>query len=332
MTIQIEQTDMQSVDQLTGKNQLLLTMIPNATPWVKANLANKSNTLSFASEDELIEQLGIGLSGTSIVSLPGANLTLEIKKLMELSVENTLALLSNESSTNTSTSTEISRRYHLISNDKLNKVKQFFDEHKLAVPVGWNMGLNDTIECYQSLTYVDNVLKQKTNIRTAAAQWALMRAQTLAEFGHYYCLYLHFYKYTDGDQSKIDALITLLINVVLNNLDCPLVTYELDPLNLQSAIAQWNKSGCNLGFSSLTSGLLCVGMNINLKDLDRISEEATIYLQQLQPLLSEKMATDSYVNQAGLCRHYIYSLPQRTMMLNVNNIGCLSLYSDLPAG
>ena len=333
MTIQIEQSDMQSVEQLTGTNQLLLTMLPNATSWVKANLANKSHILPFSSEDELIEQLGIGLSGTSIIALPGSNLTLEIKKLMEMSIEDILMLLADETSAQTSAATlaEIAMRYHLITNDELSIVEQFLQDNAITVPVGWWTGLQDTIECYQSLVYAEKTLKQKSHVRVDAINWGLTRAQTLAELARYYCLYLHLHKHTQGDLAQINALVEQLVNVVLSNLDCPLMAYELDPANLQQAIIQRYESGSNLGFSCLTSGLLCVARNINLTNADRINEEATIYFKQLQQLLSEQLSTDNYVSQAGACRHYIYSLPMRTIMLNVNHIGCLSLYSDIPS-
>jgi hypothetical protein len=333
MTIQIEQTDMQSVEQLTGKNQLLVNMIPNASSWVNANLANKNNTLFFSAEDELIEQLGIGISGTSIIELKNLNLTLEIKKLMEMSIEDIQLLCADEAATQRfeSAFAEIAMRYHLVTNVELSIVGQFLQNNALTVPAGWEMGLKDIIECYHSLTYVDKTLKQKSHVRADAITWGLTRAQTLAELARYYCLYLYLHKHSQGDLVQINALVEQLTAAVLDNLNCPLVTHELEPANLQHAIVQWYELGNNLGFSCLTSGLLCVARNINLTNADRISEEATIYLQQLQQRLCKDLSTDTYVNQAGACRHYIYSLPQRTMMLNVNPVGCLSLYSDIPS-
>jgi hypothetical protein len=333
MTIQIEQTEMQSVEQLTGKNQLLLTMIPNASSWVKANLANKNNILSFSAEDELIEQLGIGISGTSIIELQGSNLTLEIKKLMEMSIEDIQLLCADEAATQKfeSAFAEIVMRYHLMTNGELSIVGKFLQDNAVTAPVGWEMGLKDTIECYQSLIYVEKTLKQKSHVRADAITWGLTRAQTLAELVSYYCLYLHLHKHTQGDLAQINALAEQLTAAVLDNLNCPLVTHELEPANLQHAIVQWYELGNSLGFSCLTAGLLCVARNINLTNADRISEEVTTYLKQLQQLLSEQLSTDTYVNQAGACRHYIYSLPQRTMMLNMNQVGCLSLYSDIPS-
>jgi hypothetical protein len=332
MTIQIEQTEMQSVEQLTGKNQLLLTMIPNASSWIKANLANKNNTLSFLAEDELIEQVGIGISGTSIIELQGSNLTLEIKKLMEMSIEDIQLFRADEASTQRfeSAFAEIALRYHLVTNDELSIVGQFLQDNALTAPVGWDMGLKDTIECYHSLTYVEKTLKQKSHVRADAFTWGLARGQTMAELVSYYCLYLYLHKYTQGDVIQINALVEQLTAAVLDNLNCPLVTHEVDPANLQHAIVQWYELGNSLGFSCLSSGLLCVARNINLTNADRINEEATTYLKQLQQLLCEQLCTDNYVNQAGGCRHYVYSLPQRTIMLNVNHIGCLSLYSDIP--
>ncbi|MFW7523437.1 hypothetical protein ACODM8_04740 [Vibrio ostreicida] len=334
MAIQIEDTLMQSTTQLTTKNQLLLNLIPNASPWINWNITNQSSIVSFNSEDELIEQLGVGLAGTSVIDLPHANLTVDIRKLIELSSEDTLSLISNIDTHNAvgRSISNIIKQYHLLTNDELNMVNQFFNQNHLTIPLGWGTGLGETIQCYQSLDYSELALKNKSSLKTDATQWALLRAQTLAEFGCYYCLYLHIRKHLNGKPTDVDGYVNQLVDVVLENLDCPLVSNELDPSGLKNTIIAWNKSGNNLGFSSLASGLLCIGMNIDFKHVNQLKEQAKGYLQQLQNQLCEHLPSESYINQAGQCRHYFYTLPDREIVVNVNEIGCVSLYSDLPIG
>lgn len=338
MTIKIEGTEMQSVDQLTGRNQLIVSMIPNALPWIQSNISRKSNTLVFANEDELIGQIGLGLSATSVIELAGAGLTLDAKKFIDFSTEDVIALTIDEKDADNQSAqlSALIHRYHLLTNIELSTVTSVIEQSQLPLPIHWTVGLKDRVNCYRCLNYAGRVMPVKSSVMKEASKWALSRAQTLTEFGHYYCVYLRFVTSNNNgaqvSSESINQAVDALTSVVLECLDCPLVTFELDDKNLKSAFGQWVDSGNALGFSNLASGLLSIVMNIDLRAKGALEPEAARYLQQLKTLLCEKLANDTYISQAGQCRHYVYSLPEREIVVNVDEIGCLSIYSDLPTG
>lgn len=330
MTIKIEGTEMQSVEQLTKRNQQLVSMLPNALPWI--NIANTSNTLAFANEERFIEQIGLGLSGTSLVTLPHIDLTLDIKKLLDLNAEDVMVLQQDEpdSSTQSSQLADLFSRNHLVTNSELTKVATLFEQSQPSAPFAWSSGLKDSINCYNSLMYIERQLPAKQSAKNEAVKWAVSQSQTLTDFGLNYATYLHVMTNTDSRPRSVDETLATLTRVALSKLDCPIVTFELDQTNLQNAFVQWGEAGNTLGFSSLASGLVSIALNIDLRTKGALEAEAERYLHQLQSLLCEQLASDSYVSQAGQCRHYVYSLPNRKIVLNVDELGCLSVYSDLP--
>ncbi|MDA0117894.1 hypothetical protein [Vibrio sp. T11.5] len=332
MTIKIEGTEMQSFSQLTPRNQELVGMLPNALPWININIANTTNTLAFANEDGFMEQIGLGLSGTSYVALPNIDLTLDIKKLLDVDTQD-VHTLSTENKAHQASASQVSdvlNRNHLVTDSELTKVASLFEHGKSSVPFSWNSGLQDSINCYNSLMYIERYIPAKQSIKTQAANWALTGSRTLTGFGLNYAAYLHVATHIDSKHHTVEDALATLNQIALNRLDCPLVTFELDQTTLQNAFVQWGDAGNTLGFSSIAAGVLSIALNIDWRAKGTLEEKSNAYITQLQGVLCEQLATDSYVSQAGQYRHYLYSLPERQIIVNVDEVGCLSVYSDLP--
>ena len=177
--------------------------------------------------------------------------------------------------------------------------------------------------------FIERYIPAKQSVKTEAAKWALTDSRTLTGFGLSYATYLHAATHIDSRQHTVEDALATLNQIALNRLDCPLVTFELDQTNLKNAFVQWGEAGNTLGFSSIASGVLSIALNIDWRVKGTLEEKANAYITQLQDVLCEQLATDSYVSQAGQCRHYLYSLPERQIIVNVDEVGCLSVYSDL---
>ncbi|ADZ91949.1 hypothetical protein [Marinomonas mediterranea] len=326
MTILIEQTKLESVGQLSNKTQTLLSLIPQGEQWLQVMLNDKEHTVSFASEAAFIEEVGPGLRDTSLIYFPNLNLTVGIQALSAMSESELILLIRSDASSNNAAMNKLFSEYRLI-NDEAFKV---LNPQLINQPLRWSSTFDENIQLYQSLSYADGQFDVSQSVKQEASEWAQEQAQTLAEFGDYYCLYLALYNDSDGNARTLNGILAQLQPVVLDNLDCPIATYELDQKALQRAIEQWQAEGNTLGFSTLSAGLLNVGLNLNLKSTESIESQAESYIASIQSVLKNQLATDSYINQSGKCRHYEYSLTDRTILLNLNAIGCLSLFSDRP--
>lgn len=329
MAIQIEQTVMQSVEQLTGKNQLLLTLIPEGQRWVQTMLADTTKVVPFLSEDGFIAQVVKGLHGTTLVNILGADLAIDIQKAAELDINQLLVLMSDSANGSHSGKVQqILSQNGLITNDQLNLISQVLDKAGLSLPYRWNATLADAINAYQRIAYVNQTMPQTNDVE--ATKYAFERAQTLTEFGDYYCLNALLLKANAKDAMAQDAIVSELTDCVLDNLDCPVVTHELDQVGLKNAVIQWQQTPSTLGFDSLTSGLVSIAANINLRDRQQLTTLAQQYIKSLQKQIADNLATDSDISQGGECRHYYFKLADRVITLNVDEAGCLSLYSDIP--
>jgi hypothetical protein len=343
MTIMINKDEVKSIEQFPDNIQTIIQLIPEGEKCLETMRDDTEHTLNFPSPDELIEQLNIGLRGSSLLYLPNVNLVADIKKLLELS-NNDLRDLSYQEEKTALKSTmpdrltgvrEILKKYHLLDNNAFSKIIQFYKSNNITYhPLTWSADLNAQITLYETLIYCEQAFNHNHRSTTDAINWAMKQSQSLHEFASYYPIHLTWHKKTQGKSGgklkDIDHLLETLSPIVLNNLDCPLVTFELDKMTLNLALEQWIDADNTLGFSDLSSGILNIVLNIDLTQPDNLLRLATQYIEQLQLQLKNTLAADSYINQAGQCRHYQFDLPNNTLLLNLNNVGCLSLHSDKP--
>jgi len=338
MTIQINQAELQSIEQLPDNIQTLLTLIPYSSQWVQTMLDDKVNTVSFPSTDAFVERLSIGLRGTSLLYFDNMNVTVDIKKLLEMNANDLrdMSHFSNEvvagqDASQKLANSQLLKKYKIVSNDAFSAITQFLQQQQCPnLPLNWSASLSDNIAFYDILIYCESTYKVGQNVKEQALIWAKEQAQTVAELAHYYCCYLTWISETDGRSHPIEDVLAQLSPLVLGNLDRPRVTFELDQKTLRDAITQWDEAGNTLGFTSFSAGLLNLVLNINLTQIDTIEEQAVDYIHELQQQLKDHLATDSFINQAGQYRHYIFSLPTKTIMLNIDDIGYLSVYGDRP--
>ncbi|TBR41722.1 hypothetical protein CBF23_008920 [Marinomonas agarivorans] len=338
MTIRINQAELESIEQLPENIQTLLTMIPNSSQWVQIMIDDKKNSVSFPSMDAFITQLNVGLRGTSLLYFDNINVTVDVKKLLEMSASDLrdMSHFSNEITADQGAnqkraSSQLLEKYGIVSDDDFTSISQFFQQQQVPnSSLNWSASLGDNIIFYDTLQYCESRFQVGQNIKQQALKWANGKAQTLGELAHYYCFYLAWVSNTNERLQPIEDVLALLSPLVLDNLDCPLVTFELDQRTLHDAITQWSDAGKTLGFTSYSAGLLNLILNIDLTQIDQIKQQAEEYIRQLQQQLSDHLATDSFIDQAGQYRHYIFALPNKATMLNVDSIGCLSLCVDRP--
>ncbi|WP_394391693.1 hypothetical protein [Shewanella woodyi] len=341
MSIIINQVEVKSITQLPDNIQTLFQLIPQAGTWLETMQNNPKYTFDFSSPEAFVEQLNIGLRSSSLLYLPKINIVVDIKKLLELSSNDLRDLSYFESQTatessNTALLATILSKNHLIDNQAFDKVNQFYKQHKLTNhPLTWSASFNEQITLYETLTYCEQAFNQSNKQASEAIEWALDRAQNLAEFARYYLIYLNWLKYQQdkrGNNSySLEHILDMITPIVLDTLECPVVTFELDQINLHRAIEQWcNDDEQTLGFTELSSGLLNIMLNIDLNQANDIRELATNYIRKLQQQITTNLAVDSYVNQAGLYRYYRFDLANSTVLLNLDPTGCLCVYSDKP--
>lgn len=341
MSILITNTELQSVEQLPENMQTLLMLIPQGMQWVTTMMDDELNQVSFPSSEAFIEQLNIGLRDTSLVYFDNIDMTVDVKKLLEISANDLRDMLhfvkpnhveqggSQQDSPQQVKMASLLMKYGLIRNSAFSKITQFLQQqHSTNLFCCWSSTFADNLIFYNILTYCEAKFDLGANVQEQALYWASSKAQTLAELAHYYCFYLTWVKDTDGRGLDIDEVFNQLSPLVLDNLDCPTVTFELDTKTLHDAITQWNKAGKTIGFTSFSTGLLDLALNIDLQQKTQIKEQAIQYIEQLQKQLNTHLATGSFIDQAGQYRHYLFELAGKTIMLNVNDIGCLSFYGD----
>lgn len=342
MTILINQAKISGFDDLPDKIQTLVTLIPYGVEWFEEALADVDNSLSFMSFDEFIEALNEGLRETELLNLSKVNLVVSIQKLMEFSV-NDLKELSYLSGAETLLENKqlkeqdslamdrLKIKYKLLDNAFFAKLNQFFRQQGMSdYNLIYTGTLDEQITFYHTLLYCEEKFTVSNKIKSDAINWAKTQAQNLAELADYYCFYLAWYRKKIILGMHVDELINQLTPIAIEHLDCPLVTFELDKNTLNAAIVQWNEAGHTLGFSTLSAGLVNIVLNMNVTKGEEIPIKAEEYITQLQGILKNHLATDSYINQAGKYRYYVFKTEKQTLILNVNSVGCLSVSSDRP--
>ncbi|WP_298769324.1 hypothetical protein [uncultured Shewanella sp.] len=342
MTILINQVKVSALDELPDNIQTLVSLIPYGVEWFEEALTDEDNSLNFMSFDELIEALNEGLRETELLNLSKVNLVVSVQKLLEFTANDLrdLSYLSESDSNKEHRQSKeqdslvmdrLKIKYKLVDNAFFAKLTQFFRQQKMGdYCLIYTGTLDEKITFYQVILYCEQQFTVSNKIKSDAINWAKTQAQNLSELADYYCFYLAWYhkKLTSG--LDVNVLMEQLMPVVIQHLDCPLVTFELDKRTLNDAIIQWNDAGHSLGFSTLSAGLLNTVLNIEFVKGEDIPIKAEEYIKQLQDTLKNHLAVDSYINQAGMYRHYVFETAKQTLILNVNRVGCLSVFSDRP--
>ncbi|MCO7189546.1 MULTISPECIES: hypothetical protein [unclassified Pseudoalteromonas] len=332
MTIIVNNKEIEQLDQFADKTQTLIQFLNQGAHSTDA-LIQQSEVLSFTSEAQFIEQLYLGLMNSTMLYLHQIPLSVDIKKLLELSTNDLrdLATFSNrDSETDKARLASILAKYRLVDSAILNKIALFYRRYNLNYhTLGWGASFHDQLTLYSVICYCEQVYDLSNQTVIPACQWATQQAQSLSEFAHYFCIYLAWKNNKKEMPGTPDHLVDILAPVVNSNLDSPIVTFELQAIDLHNAIKQWHEGGNNLGFSSFSAGLLNIVLNIDLHT-DDLVKAANDYLSTLQTTLSNALASDSFVCQAGLCRHYLFKLHNSEALLNVDSQGCLSLFNHWP--
>ncbi|KAF7781793.1 hypothetical protein PRUB_b1124 [Pseudoalteromonas rubra] len=332
MTIIVNNKEIEQLEQFSDKIQTLIQFLSQGEQSVNA-LIQQSDTLSFSSEAQFVEQLYLGLMNSTLIYLDKIPLSVDVKKLHELSTNDLRDLAvfsSHESDTDKARLTGILSKYRLVDSANLNKIALFYRRYNLNYhALGWGASFKDQLTLYSVICFSEETYELSNQLVIPACQWATKQAQNLSEFAHYFCIYLAWKNSRHGHTGSPDDLVAMLAPVVINNLDSPVVTYELQAIDLHNAIKQWHEGGKNLGFSSFSAGLLNIVLNIDLDKAD-VVQAANDYLTALQSALINTLANDSYVCQAGECRHYLFNLHHSEAVLNVDSQGCLSLFNHWP--
>ncbi|KAF7765050.1 hypothetical protein PCIT_b1184 [Pseudoalteromonas citrea] len=335
MTIMINQSEVTAVEQLPDKVQTLIQLIPESKNAFDLLLSNQDENFSFNSADSLIEQLALGIRNSSLVLIPSVKLVADIKKLLNLSTNDlrdlSYAVSDSVQKPDPVKPTQLLKKYHLLDSSDFSTVNNFIKRNNLSdASLIWSASFQDQITLQRTLTYCEKAFSCSNAQTKSACKWALSKAQNLSEFAHYYCIYLAWQQYLSKKVDPIDTLMAQLQPVVLSHLKCPTVTFELDANTLNHAIVQWHEIGNTIGFNSATTGLLNIILNIDLSDSCELITQAHQYIARLQKLLAQTLASEHFVNQAGLAQYYVFELEQRSVVMSVAADGCLSIVSDKP--
>ncbi|TDF35590.1 hypothetical protein EYS14_19460 [Alteromonadaceae bacterium M269] len=332
MSLIVNNAEIQTLDQLSDKTQTLIQLLAHGEQCLYT-LINQDEVMVFTSDEQFVEELYSGLTNSTLLFLNHANLSVDVKKLFELSTNDLRDLATYNKTEIGSSDTNLHAlfsKYHLISNSALNRIALFYRRYDLSYhALNWSANFNDQINLYNSLIYWEKAYNLNSPLVKTASSWAMQKAQNLSEFSNYLWVYFAWQSKTHRAGKSIDEIVSILTPIVLDNLDSPVVTYELDQINLNQALKQWHEKQKTLGFYDFTTGLLNIVLNIDLQAPD-LSKAANTYIANLQNQLINTLANDSYINQAGIFRHYVFDLNTTTAALNVDSQGCLSLFSDWP--
>lgn len=348
MTITINNAAIQSREQLPDNIQTILQLTPQAQSWFDVMRHDPDNAMVFSSNDEFVEQLIPGLHGTSLVYIANMGLFIGAKKLLEFSDneirdlycwEQFLAPLASSAVSNEQVAgvKSLLDKHRLVNNELLQKIDQFYQLYSISPnPLTWGASFHDQLVLYDILLYTEQNWPTDHAVAVSAINWAMEKSQSLSEFAHYYCIYLAWASQAPTTATatapiiSIDSLVEQLTPLVEQNLDCPVVTHELGQHALNSAITQWGEQNKTLGFTDFSSGLLNLILNIDLSQPGTAATQAKAYMASLQQQLQVNLAVDAYVNQPGSYLLYCYDLPTSLAVINLDEVGCLSLYSDRP--
>ncbi len=332
MTIVVNNIEIEQLAQFSDKTQTLIQFLNQGKESVNA-LIQQSEIMRFSSEAQFIEQLYLGLMNSTLIYLHHIPISIDVKKLLELTTNDLrdLATLSNrDSEKGKAILADLLTKYHLLDSTILNKIALFYRRYNLSYhALGWSASFKDQLNLYHVICYCERCYELSNQTVIPACQWATQQAQNLSEFARYLCIYLEWKKRSPSPISALNDAITTLSPVVNANLDSPVVTYELQAIDLHNAIKQWHESGKYLGFSSFSAGLLNIVLNIDLGKGDLV-QAANDYLETLQHTLINSLAKDSYICQVGQSWHYLYDLYHSKALLDVDSQGCLSVQTHWP--
>ncbi|MBQ4845135.1 hypothetical protein [Pseudoalteromonas sp. MMG005] len=336
MTIMINQSEVKALDQLPDKVQTLIQLIPDGDSAFETLLSNQDENFSFNSADSFVEQLALGIRNSSLVLLPNAELVADIKKLLDLST-NDLRDLSygmnrDENNLSMEKHRQLLQKYHLLNRHDFSAVNAFYKRNNLNDnSIVWAADFQGQITLQRTLAYCEKTFSSSNTQIRNACHWALSQAQNLCEFAHYYCIHLMWQQRSTAKTPPIDTVVTQLMPLALAHLNCPTVTFELDENTLNRAIVQWQEADNAVGFASVSAGLLCMMLHIDLSDSSELVAQAKLYITTLQKLLAKTLASEQFVGQAGLAKYYVLKLTDRTVVMSVDADGCLSIDSDRPS-
>ena len=341
MTVLISGAELEKIDQLPDNMQTIMQLIPEAVSWCVKSIADSEHTLSFVSDEQFIEQLMPSLHSTEILYLKRLDLLVGCKKLLDLSNNDIRDLYylntSSKDELNKAQLTSLIEKHQILSEAQLKTLDQFFDRLGISSNTLIKTAtLDEQICLYNILQYTDSIHKFDHTVSSHAVEWAFSKANSLADFARFYCLYISWYSRSNLAQRNqfsatiINNIVEQLSTVVLVSLKCPVVTHVLDKKGLRHAVNQWVEIQKGLGFEDVSSGLLAIALNINLNQETGLVKQANDYISRLQYQLASHDAVDAYVNQSGQLQMFEYQLETGKVLLSLTGQGCLSINSHWP--
>lgn len=343
MTIMINQSEVTAMAQLPDKVQTLIQLIPQGLSTFNVLLNNQNESYTFDSAESFIEQLALGLRNSSLIFMPELQLTADIKKLLDLST-NDLRDLSyladpklNQSNSNSLSSAQrkqLLEKHQLLDSGDFSAVNTLVKSQNLSThPLVLSASFDDQITLQQILSYCQQTFSYTNSQMKGAVQWAIKHAQTLSEFAHYCCIYLAWQQGANSNKTaELNTILSQLQPLILDYLQCPTVTFELDTQTLNMAITQWQDAGNAVGFKSYSEGVMSVVLNIDLANTSTLNEQVQTYLSSLQTLLAKTLSSEQFVGQAGEAQYYLLAQSNRMVVMSVASNGCLSVASDIAIG
>lgn len=337
MTITIADQKIANERLLPEKIQSILKLIPNGMAAFDNMVVNQQQPFAFASFEQFIEQLSTGVNNSTLLFLPNIQLSVDIKKLLEMRQNDldTLKYLSLEHSILLESTLN---RYDLLNNPALAPVEQYFQSHpNVREALQWSADLSANILFLNTLKYSGEAYSPSDTTQQYATNWALEKTTSLRGFSHYYRIYLHWLsqltppenkhksigKATAPNTEELDNLVAALTPIVLDNMDSPMVTIELNHITLNQAITQWQETGKHLGFVDFDTGLS--NLITQLNSMDNAIQQANQYISTTQQQLRSQHANQIVVSQAGDYQFFRFDFAQQQQFLSMDERGCLSI-------
>jgi len=332
MTIIIADQKIANERLLPEKVQRILSLIPNGMAAFD-NMVVHQQAFTFASFEQFIEQLSIGISNSTLLLLPNIALSVDIKKLLELR-QNDLDTLKYLSLDHSILLESTLSRYSLVNNPAFQEIELFFQRHpNVQQALQWSADLSANILFLNTLNYCDNAYSPSDTTGQQAANWALEQAGSLRDFSNYYRIYLYWLHRLsthktksdekEPDTTELDKLIATLTPFVLDNMECPMVTIELNHTTLNQAISQWQDTGKNLGFTDFSTGLS--NLVEQLTSTDHAAQQANQSITATQRKLRNQNASRIFISQAGDYQFFQFDFAQQKQLVSIDEQGCLSV-------
>jgi hypothetical protein len=341
MSIFINGTQLNNLDDLSPATQTILQMIDCGQSWLNRSIDNNSTKKHFSSESNLLTSILKGFYNTQLLTISSLKLTVGIDKLLTINANvlrdlynYSIRIIESKSACNNTIQSEINR---LLENNKLVDNTALDITQQKAIKKGISsenflssMDINVRLKLNKLLTETTLTQQKKTQIVAASSQ-----ANNLAQNANGYISLLESQLILNDrelEQSAQPYDISVMLNELTplfeSHLECPQINMPPDQLVLDNTIKNWINNKMSVGFSDIYSALnQFIKVNkTELAESNSYEKSLNNYVATFQKCITASQANDAEVLQDGKTWFYYYDNQIGKATLAYSPDGYLSLH------